>query len=132
MTDYAPMKAVLSDRPFSDPDWVFERKLDGERCGALRRGGRVTLLSRTGRPLGAAYPEVADALALDGPDLLADGEIVAFKGSATSFEQLQQRMGISDPERARRSRVKVYYYIFDILAVGGEDVRPLPLLERKA
>jgi bifunctional non-homologous end joining protein LigD len=132
MTDYAPMKAVLSDRPFSDPDWVFERKLDGERCGALRRGGRVTLLSRTGRPLGAAYPEVADALAIDGPDLLADGEIVAFKGSATSFEQLQQRMGISDPERARRSRVKVYYYIFDLLELGGEDLRALPLLERKA
>jgi bifunctional non-homologous end joining protein LigD len=132
MTDYAPMKAVLSDRPFSDPDWVFERKLDGERCGALRRGGRVTLLSRTGRPLGAAYPEVADALAIDGPDLLADGEIVAFKGSATSFEQLQQRMGISDPARARHSRVKVYYYIFDLLELGGEDLRPLALLERKA
>jgi DNA ligase D-like protein (predicted ligase) len=132
MTDYAPMKAVLSDRPFSDPDWVFERKLDGERCGALRRGGRVTLLSRTGRPLGAAYPEVADALATDGPDLLADGEIVAFKGAATSFEQLQQRMGIGDPERARRSRVKVYYYIFDLLGLAGEDLRPMPLLERKA
>ena len=132
MTDYAPMKAVLSDRPFSDADWVFERKLDGERCGALRRGGQVTLLSRTGRPLGAAYPEVADALATEGPDLLADGEIVAFKGAATSFEQLQQRMGISDPERARRSRVKVYYYVFDLLELGGEDLRPMPLLERKA
>lgn len=132
MTDYLPMKAVLSDQPFSDPAWVFERKLDGERCGALRRGGSVTLLSRTGRALGAAYPEVADALAIDGPDLLIDGEIVAFKGAETSFEQLQQRMGISDPERARRSRVKVYYYIFDILELGREDLRPLPLLERKA
>jgi bifunctional non-homologous end joining protein LigD len=132
MTDYVPMKAVLTDRPFSDPDWVFERKLDGERCGALRQGGSVTLLSRTGRALGAAYPEVADALAVDGPDLLVDGEIVAFKGGQTSFERLQQRMGISDPERARRSPVKVYYYIFDLLELGGEDVRPLPLLERKA
>ena len=43
---YAPMKAVLTDAPFSDPEWVFERKLDGERCGAVRRGGKVTLLSR--------------------------------------------------------------------------------------
>ena len=67
-----------------------------------------------------------------GPDLLADGEIIAFKGGATSFEQLQQRIGISDPERARHSRVKVYYYIFDLLELGGEDLRPLPLLERKA
>ena len=132
VTDYVPMKAVLTDRPFSDPDWVFDRKLDGERCGALRQGGKVTLLSRTGRPLGAAYPEVAEALAIDGPDLLIDGEIVAFKGSQTSFSQLQQRMGVSDPERARSSRVKVYYYIFDILELDDEDVRPLPLLERKA
>jgi DNA ligase D-like protein (predicted ligase) len=129
---YTPMKAVLSDHAFNDPDWVFERKLDGERCGAIRRGGKVTLLSRTGRPLAAAYPEIAYALAVAGPDLLADGEIVAFKGGATSFEQLQQRIGISDPERARHSRVKVYYYIFDLLELGGEDLRPLPLLERKA
>ena len=128
---YTPMKAVLSEQAFNDPDWVFERKLDGERCGAIRTHGSVTLLSRTGRPLAAAYPEIAEALAVAGPDLLVDGEIIAFKGSATSFEQLQQRIGISDPERARRSRVKVYYYIFDLLELGGEDLRPLPLLERK-
>lgn len=46
---YAPTKAVLTEEAFSDPDWVFERQLDGERCGAIRRGGQVTLLSRTGR-----------------------------------------------------------------------------------
>ena len=132
MSDYQPMKPVLVAEPFDDPDWLFDRKLDGERCGALRRGGKVTLLSRTGLPLGAAYPEVADALAVDGPDLLIDGEIIAFKGNQTSFSQLQQRMGIRDPERARHSRVRVYYYIFDILELDGEDVRPLPLLERKA
>lgn len=131
VTDYVPMKPVLVDQPFVDPDWVFDRKLDGERCGALRQGGKVTLLSRTGRPLEAAYPEVAEALAVDGPDVLIDGEIIAFKGGQTSFSQLQQRMGISDPQRARDSRVKVYYYVFDILEVDGEDVRPLPLLERK-
>ncbi|TMM08045.1 MAG: ATP-dependent DNA ligase [Actinobacteria bacterium] len=126
------MKAVLSDKPFSSPDWVFERKLDGERCGALRRGGRVTLLSRTGRVMDGAYPELVDALSVKGPDLLIDGEIVAFKGGQTSFERLQQRMQIRDAERARRSPVAIYYYIFDMLELAGENVRPLPLLERKA
>jgi bifunctional non-homologous end joining protein LigD len=126
------MKAVLSDEPFSDPGWVFERKLDGERCGALRRNGRVKLLSRTGRVMDATYPELVDELSLKGPDLLIDGEIVAFKGGQTSFERLQQRMQIRDAERARRSPVAIYYYIFDLLEVGGEDLRPLPLLERKA
>src|SRR5213592_3457886 len=94
--DYSPMKAVLSDTPFSDPDWVFERKLDGERCGALRRGGEVRLLSRTGGVLNASYPELVEALSVDGPDLLVDGEIVAFARGRTSFERLQQRMGIHD------------------------------------
>jgi bifunctional non-homologous end joining protein LigD len=126
------MKAVLSDQPFSSPDWVFERKLDGERCGALRRDGRVTLLSRTGRVMDAAYPELVDALSIKGPDLLIDGEIVAFKGGQTSFERLQQRMQIRDAERARRSPVAIYYYIFDLLELDGEDMRPLPLLDRKA
>jgi DNA ligase D-like protein (predicted ligase) len=132
MTEYAAMKAVLSDQPFSDPAWVFERKLDGERCGAVRRAGRAHLLSRTGRRLDATYPELVEALSLVGPDLLVDGEIVAFARGRSSFERLQQRMGIHDPERARQSPVAVYYYLFDLLEFDGRDVRPLPLLERKA
>ncbi len=132
MTAYAPMKAVLSDQPFSDPDWVFERKLDGERCGAVRSAGRVHLLSRTGRRLDQTYPELVDALAVDGPDLLLDGEIVAFARGQSSFGRLQQRMGIADADRARQSPVAVYYYLFDILELDGRDVRGLPLLERKA
>lgn len=132
MSEYAPMKAVLSDEPFSDPNWVFERKLDGERCGAIRRAGVVHLLSRTGRRLDRTYPELVDALSVDGPDLLVDGEIVAFASGQASFARLQQRMGISDPERARQSPVAVYYYLFDILEFDGHDVRGQPLLDRKA
>jgi bifunctional non-homologous end joining protein LigD len=129
---YQPMKAVLSDRPFTDPEWVFERKLDGERCGALREGGRVTLLSRSGQRLDQTYPELVDALETGGPDLLVDGEVVAFKGRQTSFERLQRRMQIHDAERARQSGVPVYYYLFDLLELGGDDLRGLPLRERKA
>jgi bifunctional non-homologous end joining protein LigD len=129
---YVPMKAVLAKHAFSDAAWVFERKLDGERCGALRERGRVKLLSRTGHAIDAAYPEIEQALAVGGPDLLADGEIVAFERGQTSFSRLQQRMQIRDRARARHSRVAVYYYMFDLLELGGEDLRPLPLLERKA
>jgi bifunctional non-homologous end joining protein LigD len=132
ITDYAAMKAVLSDEPFSDPQWLFERKLDGERCGAVRLKGQVHLLSRTGRRLDATYPELIDALSVSGPDLLVDGEIVAFARGRSSFERLQQRMGIHDAERARQSPVAVYYYLFDLLEFDGRDVRSLPLLERKA
>jgi bifunctional non-homologous end joining protein LigD len=132
MSRYQPMKAVLTDRPFSARGWLFERKLDGERCGELREDGRVLLISRRGEALNATYPELVDALQTGGPDLLVDGEVVAFKGRQTSFEQLQRRMQIHDPDRARRSGVSVYYYLFDILELDGRDLRRLPLRERKA
>jgi bifunctional non-homologous end joining protein LigD len=130
VTEFDAMKAVLTDHAFSDPDWVFERKLDGIRCGVIRRGGAVRLVSRTGQDMTRTYPELVDELT-GGPDLVADGEIVAFKGRATSFERLQGRMGIHDPDVARRSGIAVYLYLFDALELDGRDVRELSLRERK-
>ena len=119
-----PMKAVLSDTPFSDPDWIFERKLDGIRCLAIRTGGEVQLMSRTARRMNDQFPELVEALERQPTrDFIADGEIVAFAGGITSFARLQQR--------ARR-RVPVLLYVFDLPRLGGEDLRPLPLRERKA
>jgi len=128
-----PMLATLTDRRFSDPRWLFERKLDGERCLAFRDGGRVRLLSRTRQHLDGTYPEVADALArLPVGDFVVDGEVVAFDRGRTSFGRLQQRIGISDPERARRSPVAVFYYVFDLLHLDGHDTTALPLRARKS
>jgi bifunctional non-homologous end joining protein LigD len=119
-----PMKAVLSDEPFSDPDWVFERKLDGIRCLAIRDGGGVSLMSRTARRMNDQFPELVDALERQSSeDFIADGEIVAFENGITSFAKLQQR--------ARR-HIAVYLYVFDLPRHDGEDLRPLPLRERKA
>jgi bifunctional non-homologous end joining protein LigD len=128
---FVPMKAVLSDKPFDDANWIFERKLDGIRCGMVRRGGRVQLISRGGETLNDAYPELEEALAVAGPDLECDGEIVAFDRGQTSFSRLQGRMQIRDRERARASGIAVFYYLFDILELDGEDLRPRPLVERK-
>jgi bifunctional non-homologous end joining protein LigD len=127
-----PMKAVLTDEPFSDPGWIFERKLDGVRCLVLRRPGDVRLVSRTARPLNRSYPELVEALARERfDDFVADGEIVAFSGRITSFERLQRRMQIDDPERARRTGVAVYLYLFDLLHLDGHDTTRLPLRSRK-
>ena len=127
------MKATLTDERFSDPAWIFERKLDGVRCLAARNGRRVRLLSRTGRVMNRSYPELAGALE-DDPveDFLVDGEIVAFERGVTSFSRLQRRMQLSDPEAARRSGVAVYLYLFDLLQLAGHDVTALPLRSRKA
>jgi len=117
------MKAVLTDGRFSDPKWIFERKLDGIRCVAIRSGGRVRLLSRNDLSLSERYPELATALEANACSRFAiDGEVVAFEGSQTSFARLAQR--------GQRS-VAVYLYVFDVMWLDGYDVRPLPLRERK-
>ena len=131
VTEFAPMKAVLVDAPFSDPEWIFERKLDGVRCGVIRHNGVARLVSRTGEIMDGTYPEIVEALSVDGPDVVADGEVVAFKGGQTSFERLQGRLGIHDPQRARKTGIAVFLYLFDVLSVDGEDVRQRPLRERK-
>jgi DNA ligase D-like protein (predicted ligase) len=120
------MKAVLWDEPFSDPGWIYERKLDGVRCVAHRDGGgAVRLYSRTDRSMGADYPGLVEALESEARgDFVVDGEVVAFGShGVTSFSRLQRRS---------RERVAIFYYLFDVLRLDGEDLRGLPLRERKA
>jgi bifunctional non-homologous end joining protein LigD len=128
-----PMAATLTEHRFSDPGWIFEPKLDGVRCLAFRAGRNVRLQSRTNKPMNHHYPELEEAL--EGQrtcDLILDGEIVAFEGNRTSFARLQRRMQIADRERARRSGVAVFLYLFDVLYADGYDLTGLPLRHRKA
>jgi bifunctional non-homologous end joining protein LigD len=127
-----PALATLSHERFWEPGWVFERKLDGQRVLAVRTPSGAKLYSRSGRDVTAAFPEVAEALAEQASqDFVVDGEVVAFEGSRTSFARLQPRIQVSDPEQARRSGVAIWYYVFDVLEIDGEDVRGAPLLARK-
>jgi ATP-dependent DNA ligase len=59
----SPTLATLTDRRFSDPQWIFERKLDGVRGLASRDGDQVRLLSRNRLLLNGTYTEIVDALA---------------------------------------------------------------------
>lgn len=127
-----PMLATLVDEPFSDEDWIFERKLDGERCLVYCHDGDVRLMSRNQKELNNAYPEVAEWFEDNADvDMIVDGELVTFEGDTTSFQKLQSRMQIDDPEEARDSNVAVYFYAFDILHLDGKNARDLPLRERK-
>jgi bifunctional non-homologous end joining protein LigD len=127
-----PQLATLTRDWFSDPAWIFERKLDGERCLAFGRGREVHLLTRNQKSANAAYPELAQALARqEAGDFIVDGEVVSFDGAQTSFARLQQRIHVAQPSAELRARVPVFYYLFDIMYAGDEDVRPRPLRERK-
>jgi bifunctional non-homologous end joining protein LigD len=128
----APMRATLTPTPFSGTGWVFERKLDGVRALVVRGAGGTRLYSPNRKPMAAAYPELVDALNARTPAMtVADGEIVAFDGEQTSFSRLQNRIGLTDPERARATGVEVYLYLFDLLVYDGRDLTRLPLRERK-
>jgi bifunctional non-homologous end joining protein LigD len=127
-----PQLATLTRDRFSDPGWIFERKLDGERCLAFVRDQQVRLMSRNRKHITTTFPEIAEALAAQGQrEFVIDGEVVAFQDGQTSFARLQRRLGVARPGETLRREVRVFYYVFDVMHHDGEDLRGLPLLERK-
>ncbi|MCQ4079803.1 non-homologous end-joining DNA ligase [Streptomyces sp. RB6PN25] len=127
------MLAVPGRRRSFGTEWVFERKLDGVRAIAFRDGDDIRLTSRTGRPLERTYPEIVQALARQPLEhFVVDGEIVAMNRGRTDFARLQRRMHITDPVAAGLSSIRVTYYLFDLLHLGGYDTTVLPLRSRKS
>ncbi len=128
----APMLATLTHHHFSDPDWIFEPKFDGERALAFRHDDRVRLMSRNRKNLNDTYPELAQALAeLPVRDFVIDGEIVTFDDGISSFSRLQERMQISEREDAVSSDVEVFFYVFDLPYLEGYRLDALALRRRK-
>jgi bifunctional non-homologous end joining protein LigD len=112
------MKAVLTAERPAGPEWVFERKLDGIRCLAVKDGGRTRLYSRNELSLNDRYARLAAALDADPADgFVIDGEAVAFVGG-------RDRFGGSEGG-------ELFFYVFDVLYANGCDVRSLPLEERR-
>ena len=133
MTGFQPlMHPTLTERRFSNADWLFERKLDGMRALAARDAGRPNLWSRNERRLDERFPELVEALGeRGGPQFVADGEIVAFDGNMMSFARLQERIHLTGAARIAATGVNVYYYVFDLLSYDGDDLTRVPLRERK-
>ena len=118
-----PMLATLTDAPFDDPNWVFEDKFDGFRMVAEIRRGKVALYSRNGKIISRSYIEVANALEGIKGDAVIDGELVALGKDGVSHFQLLQN--------ALRHEAKLLYCAFDLMFENEDDLRKLPLLERK-
>jgi bifunctional non-homologous end joining protein LigD len=110
-----PIIPVRRKGPFDDDAWVFELKLDGFR--ELADTIRGPMLSKNGNPMGR-FERLLDALPRG---YVFDGEIVALdEGGRPRFNDLM--FGRREPA----------YVAFDVLFADGEDVRALPLKERKA
>ena len=128
----SPMLATLAHKPFSREGWLFEPKLDGERCLVFRRGDGVDLFSRNHKLLNLKYPELVTAFQLQKTaSFIVDGEIATFERGVTSFVKLQQRMQVERPSVELRRQVPVWFYAFDLLYLGSYDVRQIPLRYRK-
>jgi len=121
--DLRPMLATLTDKPFDDPDWVFETKWDGFRAVAVASPGHAALYSRNGNDISRKYPTVCAALAKIKHEAVLDGELVALDEHGRSRFQLLQN--------AEREHVRLRYCVFDLLYLDGKDLRGKTLLERK-
>jgi bifunctional non-homologous end joining protein LigD len=120
-----PQLCKLTERPPDFPGWAHEVKLDGYRAQLRVNDGRAVVRTRTGldwTPRFAAIAKDAEAL----PDCLVDGEVVALdKRGLPSFGALQAAL-------AEEKSENLVFFAFDLLFEGREDLRTLPLTERKA
>jgi bifunctional non-homologous end joining protein LigD len=103
-----PMAATLTQERFTGPEWLFERKLDGIRLLAFKRGRDVRLFSRNRLPQDHCYPRIADAV-----------------------RDLPVRDAILDGEAAWDPDSRVAYHVFDVVWLEGRDVTRLPLEARR-
>ena len=122
-----PMMAKLGTGiPLPEPSWGFEFKWDGIRALAYVEGGGVRLISRTGADVTARYPEIhAMGRAIGSSEVVLDGEVVALDDRGRpSFEEIQQRMGLTSESEIRRKMkvVPVTYMIFDLLWMDGHSM----------
>lgn len=119
----SPMLATLVDKPFDDPEWLFEIKWDGFRALAYLKKGEIKLLSRNHHLLNDNYPLIVSDLKKINEELILDGEIVVVdKQGRSSFQWLQNY---------QNEKGSLFYYVFDLLYKDGEDLRSLPLIQRK-
>lgn len=118
--------ALLVAAPPASADWVHEIKFDGYRALARVNGGDVKLLTRNNNDWTKKFQIIADELSsLSLTNVMLDGEIVTVdEQGEMSFSNLQQAL-------SGNTGYVLHYYVFDLLFENGEDIRALPLIERK-
>jgi bifunctional non-homologous end joining protein LigD len=118
---FAPMRPASAERPFDSPDWIFEVKYDGLRAFACCDGQNSVLLTPEGKVY-TGFPTLTRCLAeaLGGVPAVLDGEIVHL--DETGRPRYRSLVARKRPQ---------HFYAFDLLMLNHEDLRKLPLYERK-
>ena len=129
----APMLARLADEiPLRDH--LYEPKWDGFRAIAFRDGDDVDIRSRHDRQLARYFPELVDAFrALEETSFAIDGEIVVIGPDRFDFASVMLRLHPAESRVRRLARETPATFIaFDAIAVGADDLRGAPFVERRA
>jgi bifunctional non-homologous end joining protein LigD len=121
---FTPMMAKLEAKVFDDPDWIYERKLDGYRAIGYT-GKKAKLISRNGIDFSKDYQKIVKELAQINENGILDGELVIedMEGKS-SFQDIQNYGG-------DKKGLSLKYYVFDLLSLKGHDLRDLELVKRK-
>lgn len=123
----------LEESAFADleaGDFIAEWKWDGIRVQLVGRDGDGRIFSRGADDITGSFPDVAENLAFNA---VLDGELLVVRdGHVAPFNDLQQRLGRKTVSAAQRSRYPCHVRLYDILMEDDEDLRGLPLAERRA
>jgi ATP-dependent DNA ligase len=127
------MEAATVDEIPVGPEWQYEPKWDGFRCLVFRRGAKVDLLSKSGKPLARYFPDVAEQLKkLKSTEFVLDGEIVIPIGHRLSFNDLLMRIHPAESRvRKLAAETPATYVVFDLLEDAKGPLVKLPLTERR-
>jgi bifunctional non-homologous end joining protein LigD len=119
----SPCIPTRAAKPPAGPDWVHEIKHDGYRLQVRREGDAVRLFTRRGYDWTARYPAIAvTAARLRARSFTLDGEaVVCGPDGVAIFDALHRHGTVSE----------AMLYAFDLLELDGEDIRALPLGDRK-
>ena len=133
MSAVPPMEALLAEEIPDGSGWQYEPKWDGFRCIAVRSGKNVDLWSKSGKPLGRYFPEVAAMfLRLKASSFTIDGELLIERGGELSFDALQMRLHPAESRvRKLAAETPAMFMAFDLLEVGRTKLGGKPLSERR-
>ena len=118
-----PMLAKPVDQLPSGKDWIYELKLDGYRALVMKKRGVVTIFSRRGNNLNTKFSPIVSAFTFLPDETIIDGELVVLdEQGKPSFSALHHSQFTPDA---------LHFYVFDLLAYEGRDLRKVPLADRR-